>query len=360
MKIIHTADTHLGSALRGLPAEKADLRRAELLDGFRNLCSYARDNGIAAVLIAGDLFDEIKASRRLRTEVFTIIDSASPVCFFYVSGNHDGGMDISDDLPANLYTFSQNRTWQSYDLPENITITGLDAKYLTANSYEELGLRYERFNIVMLHGEIARGDGGREEISLARLQNRGVDYLALGHIHQPMLQAERLDGRGRYRYSGCPEGRGYDECGKRGVFLLDIQNGRVVNELFLSFAKREICERSADISACTSYYDIERTVQSALEGVRAVDMVKLTLCGKHQAGLRKDISLLSARLNDGYFHAKVTDEAKAVVDYSAYENDLSERGEFVREVSRCALSEEERAEILDVGLKALAGEDIDL
>jgi hypothetical protein len=97
-----------------------------------------------------------------------------------------------------------------------------------------------------------------------------------------------------------------------------------------------------------------------LEGVRAVDMVKLTLCGKHQAGLRKDISLLSARLNDGYFHAKVTDEAKAVVDYSAYENDLSERGEFVREVSRCALSEEERAEILDVGLKALAGEDIDL
>ena len=70
--------------------------------------------------------------------------------------------------------------------------------------------------------------------------------------------------------------------------------------------------------------------------------------------------MLSARLNDAYFHAKVIDEAKAVVDYSAYENDLSERGEFVREVGRCALSEEERAEILDVGLKALAGEDVDL
>lgn len=361
MKIIHTADTHLGSALRGLSTEKAELRRAELLDGFRNLCSYARDNGVSAVLISGDLFDENKASRQLRAEVFSAMDAAAPVCFFYVSGNHDGGMDITDDLPANLYTFSQNRTWQSYDLPENITITGLDAKYLTPNSYEELGLRYERFNIVMLHGEITRGDGsGREEISLSRIQNRGVDYLALGHIHQPMLQAERLDGRGRYRYCGCPEGRGYDECGKRGVFLLDIQNGRVENELFISFAKREICERSADVSACTSYYDIERVVQSALEGVRATDMVKVTLCGKHKAGLRKDISLLSARLNDAYFHAKVTDEAKAVVDYAAYENDLSERGEFVREVGRCALSEEERAEILDVGLKALAGEDIDL
>ena len=89
-------------------------------------------------------------------------------------------------------------------------------------------------------------------------------------------------------------------------------------------------------------------------------MVKLTLCGRHKIGLRKDISLLSARLNEAYFNAKVADESTAYIDYSAYQNDLSERGEFVREVGRYALSDEERAEILDVGLKALAGEDIDL
>lgn len=361
MKIIHTADTHLGSALRGLSTEKAELRRVELLDGFRKLCAYARENGVAAVLICGDLFDENKANRRLRSEVFSAMDEASPVCFFYVSGNHDDGMDISDDLPANLYTFSQNRTWQSYDLPDNVTVTGIDEKYLTEESYDALQLRYERFNLVMLHGEIARGESrSANEISLSRLQNRAVDYLALGHIHQPMMQAERLDSRGKYRYCGCPEGRGYDECGKRGIFLLDIQNGRIVNETFLSFAKREVCDRKADVSACSNYYEIERTVQSALEGVRATDMVKLTLCGKHKAGLRKDIPLLTARLNGAYFHAKVMDESTAFIDYTAYQNDLSERGEFVREVGRCALSEEERAEILDVGLKALAGEDIDL
>ena len=361
MKIIHTADTHLGSALRGLSTEKAELRRAELLDGFRSLCAYAKENGVAAVLIVGDLFDESKASRRLRSEVFAAMDAAAPVCFFYVSGNHDSAMDISDDLPANLYTFSQNRGWQSYNLPEDVTITGIDAKYLTSECYAELNLPHERFNVVTLHGEIIRGEAkSAEGISLSRLQNKSIDYLALGHIHQPMMQAERLDGRGRYRYCGCLEGRGYDECGKRGCFLLDIQNGRVASEVFLSFAKREVCERRADVSTCSSYYEIERVVQSALEGVRGTDMVKLTLCGKHKAGLRKDVSLLSARLNSTYFHAKVVDESTAFIDYSAYQNDLSERGEFVREVGRCALSEEERAEILDVGLKALAGEDIDL
>ena len=359
MKIIHTADTHLGSALRSLPAEKANLRRAEILDGFRSLCMYARENGVAAVLIAGDLFDESKVSRQLRSEVFATMDAVAPVCFFYVSGNHDSDMDITDDLPANLYAFSQERTWQSYDLPDNITITGIDGKNVTPERYEELNLRYDRFNIVMMHGDTNRGENA-DGVALPRLQNRAVDYLALGHIHQPMVQAERLDGRGRYRYSGCLEGRGYDECGKRGCFLLEVQNGRLVNEMFMSFAKREVCERIADISACSAYYEIERVVKSALEGVRAEDMVKVVLRGRHKAGLRKDLTLLTSRLCSAYFHAKVVDETQIFVDYSAYQNDLSERGEFVREVGRCALSDEERAEIMDVGLKALAGEDIDL
>jgi hypothetical protein len=54
------------------------------------------------------------------------------------------------------------------------------------------------------------------------------------------------------------------------------------------------------------------------------------------------------------------DESQVFIDYAQYKNDLSERGEFVREVGRYQMSEEERSEILEVGLKALAGEEIDL
>ena len=92
MKIIHTGDIHLGSALRSLPMDKANIRKAELLESFRRLCAYAKNNGVAAVLIAGDLFDENKALESLRREVFAAMLSAKPVCFFYVSGNHDDGL----------------------------------------------------------------------------------------------------------------------------------------------------------------------------------------------------------------------------------------------------------------------------
>ena len=57
---------------------------------------------------------------------------------------------------------------------------------------------------------------------------------------------------------------------------------------------------------------------------------------------------------------KIVDESRVFIDYRQFENDLSERGEFVREVGRYEMNEELRAEILDVGLKALAGEEIDL
>ncbi|MBQ8429606.1 MAG: DNA repair exonuclease [Clostridia bacterium] len=358
MKIIHTGDVHLGSAFGGLSKDRASIRQAELLDGFRRLCAYAKESGVTAALIAGDLFDGEKTSQALCREALTAIEQAQPVCFFYVSGNHDEGIALQEK-PSNLYLFSQNRSWASYDLPENITVTGIDGKYLTSEKYGQLCLRAERFNIVMMHGDIHCADGA-DGISLPHLQNRNVDYLALGHIHIPNLQAERLDGRGKYRYCGCLEGRGFDEVGKRGFFLLDIQNGKIVKEEFLTFSRREIVERAVDISVCRTYYDVENCVLNALIGARREDTVKVILRGRHLAGLKKDISLLTARLSQNFFHVKVVDEAKIIIDHTAFENDLSERGEFVREVGRYAMSEEERAEILDVGLKALAGEEIDL
>ncbi|MBE5747545.1 MAG: DNA repair exonuclease [Clostridiales bacterium] len=359
MKIIHTGDIHLGSPLRGLPTEKAKIRQAEIVDGFRRLCAYARENGVQAVLIAGDLFDEEQTLSSLRADVLTAVANAAPVCFFYVSGNHDANVFAGENLPQNLYLFSKNHGWHSYELPESVAVTGIDACNLREDGYAALRLLPDRFNIVMMHGDIARAQGA-DSVNLQQLQNRHIDYLALGHIHIPMMQAERLDGRGRYRYCGCLEGRGFDESGKRGFFLLEVQGGRLVNEQFLSLAKRDVALIRVDISACRSYYDVETAALSALSAVRKEDMVKLVLTGNHEAGLRKDLTLLSTRLSEQFFHVKVVDESRARIDYERYKNDLSERGEFVREVARYALSDKQRAEILDVGLKALAGEDIDL
>lgn len=359
MKIIHTGDIHLGSPLGGLPADKAKIRQTEMVDGFRRLCTYARENDVQAVLIAGDLFDGNRALSSLRADVLTAISAAAPVCFFCITGNHDGGVLENETLPQNLYLFSKNHGWHSYELPERVAVTGIDGCNLRADSYAALRLLPDRFNIVMMHGDITRAQG-TDGLLLSQLQNKYIDYLALGHIHMPTMQAQRLDGRGRYRYCGCPEGRGFDECGKRGFFLLEVRGGKLVGERFVSLAKREVALCRVDISACKSYYDVENTALASLSGVKREDLVKIVLVGNHEAGLRKDVSLLSARLSERFFHVKAVDESRVRIDYEGYKNDLSERGEFVREAFRHALPDEVRAEVLDVGLQALAGEDIDL
>ncbi|MBO4939546.1 MAG: metallophosphoesterase [Clostridia bacterium] len=360
MRLIHTGDLHLGSAMTSLSPDKAKQRKTELMDGFRALSAFAKENGVSAVLIAGDLFDS-KPTIALKKEVFSVMEQTKPVQFFYVSGNHDEEFTVGEEKPDNLHLFSDTHGWKSYMLNENVTVTGLDLRNLTEKSYADLSLDKQAFNVVMMHGDaVAAKAEQKEQISLQRLQNRYVDYLALGHIHKPTEMSQRLDGRGVWRYCGCLEGRGFDECGRRGAFLLEIENGRLISEKFLSFSKRVFTEVQVDISACNTYYDVEQTVLSALRTESSQNAVKIVLCGRHSAGLKKETALLTQRLSERFFFVRVEDTSKVYVDYNAYASDMTERGEFVREVGRCAMNEEIKLEILEIGLKALAGEEIDL
>jgi DNA repair exonuclease SbcCD nuclease subunit len=359
MRIIHTGDIHIGSPLKNLPPEKAQLRKTEILDGFRRLCAYAKDNAVTVVLIAGDLLDGNRVTRQTKRQVLSFMESASPVCFFVVSGNHDSDGLEGETVPQNVYLFTQTHGAQAYRLPENVTITGMDTKYFSTTNFDALRFAQDTFNILLLHGDVYT-EQSREYIPLNLLQNKGVDYLALGHIHKPTAESLRLDSRGKYRYCGCLEGRGFDEIGPRGFFLLTVEKTRITDEKFLTFATRETVELRLDISACNSYYELENAAISALQKVSEKNLVKLVLCGRYKAGLRKDLPLLSARLSARCFHLKIEDISRILLNPKDYETDLTERGEFVREVGRYEMSEELREEILQVGLQALNGEEIDL
>ena len=63
MKIIHCADIHLDSKMEThMTRQQAAERGRELLQTFLGLIDYAADNGVRAVVIAGDLFDSARIS----------------------------------------------------------------------------------------------------------------------------------------------------------------------------------------------------------------------------------------------------------------------------------------------------------
>ena len=108
MKLIHCSDIHLDSRMESnLPPEKARERGVEICNTFARMVRYAAENGVAAVLIAGDLFDTRRVSARTVGYVMDQIRSAKDVSFLYLRGNHDENRDAfaGQTLPENFKTF---------------------------------------------------------------------------------------------------------------------------------------------------------------------------------------------------------------------------------------------------------------
>ena len=78
MKIIHCADLHLDSKMTAnLDKDKARERKAELLRTFERMITYASQNQVEAILIAGDMFDTKNISASASHSSLTALFSKS-------------------------------------------------------------------------------------------------------------------------------------------------------------------------------------------------------------------------------------------------------------------------------------------
>lgn len=373
MKIIHTADCHLDSKLnRHFDEAKAAERRNELLSTFQNIVHYAVSNDVEAILIAGDLFDVRNISATARDAVISAVLNNPGITFFYLRGNHDAGAflqsfrdRIQADLPQNLKLFDE--TWTSYPFVSGdgteVIITGAEITKNNNTALEaSLALNQAKCNIVMLHGQEVetKGKTDAEIIPIRAYRNRGIDYLALGHIHQPKIAA--LDARGQYSYCGCPEGRGFDEIGPRGFNLLNVSEGKITAE-FVPFAQRVIYDIKADVSAALTSDDAVKIVKSGFEneGILSKDLVKVRLSGETQMDVHFDTGYIAHRLNDDCYLVRVKDETRTKIDYNRFAADMSLKGEYVRmvkgDVDAGVLTESEAASIIALGVRMLSGEE---
>lgn len=361
MKIIHCADLHLNSVMKtNFNEETAMIRRTEILNTFKEMINYASENGVNAIIIAGDLFDTKSPSIIVVNTVVRAIYNHPELDFYYLKGNHDTNDFIKEfgNIPDNLKIF--DKSWISYEAEENsgVVITGIES--LEAHDiYDNLIIDNEKINIVVLHGQVSEYEtGNKDEIVLSKLRNRGIDYLALGHIHS--YKKERLDGRGIYCYPGCLEGRGFDECGEHGFVEIEINelSGSILTR-FVPFACRNLYEVNIDATGCNSTEEIGEIMKNVLYDYDERHLIKVVIKGEVDVNVEINTDLLLKQFEDRFYFVKIYDETKAMKDYKEYENDKSLKGEFIRIVnSREDLSVEKKERLIKMGLMALQGEDI--
>ncbi len=273
MKILHAADLHLDSPMRGLERYEGapvEQMRAATRQALGNLVDLCLAEEVKLLLIAGDLYDgdwkDYSTGLFLIRQLSRLREGDVQVAL--IRGNHDARSSITRHLklPANVTELS-TRTAQSVAYEELGVVVhgqGFAKRAVT----KDLAARYPdaisgAFNIGLLH-TCASGRVGHERYAPTTLQtltSKGYDYWALGHVHQREVLSEAP----WVVFCGNLQGRHAREIGAKGASLIEVVDGRVQAVEHQPLDVVRWARLELDASTCGSGYDVVELVRQKLE-----------------------------------------------------------------------------------------------
>lgn len=252
MKILHTADLHLGRQFNGISLEED--HQAVLLQVVDAIIKHQPD----VFIIAGDIYDRASPpnnSIKQFNTFLTRVAHETDVAVVMIAGNHDSGdrigsMSIMTDTKRALiqgplaadapslvlkdahgavvfsalpfaYEYAARECFgdETIATPEDV----LNAQISAARAQVPEGSRW----VVVAHAFVAGSTRSESERPLARVGGietvhpkvfEGAHYVALGHIHRPQfVELEHI------RYAGAPLAFGFDETGEsKSMSFIDL------------------------------------------------------------------------------------------------------------------------------------------
>ncbi|MDQ3345967.1 MAG: DNA repair exonuclease, partial [Chloroflexota bacterium] len=247
-RFLHTGDLHLDSPVEGLSAEAppdvlAVLRGAST-EAWRRVVGEAIAHQVDFVVIAGDVFEvsspTLLGQTRFRDGLADL--AAAGIPSFVVHGNHDPldgrSWAPSLDFPEAVHRFGTQSGESAPVLRDGREIARIHGRsYPRAAVSDNFAADMHAdpaspFSIGLLHTNVGDRPGHHNyaPCSVDDLRSSGMDYWALGHIHQP---GQVLADPPAY-YCGIPQGRDPGELGARGCWLVEVDAGHRVTSRFLA------------------------------------------------------------------------------------------------------------------------------
>ncbi|HEY8210103.1 MAG TPA: DNA repair exonuclease [Myxococcaceae bacterium] len=236
---VHAADLHLDSPLRSLAAAEplAGLLRAATFGALDRIVSLCLERKATLLVLSGDLFDARDRSVRARLELRKAVERLHQggVRTFIVHGNHD---PLTEDvralaLPPSAHVFGAH--WEEVQVRRGdavlCRVQGIS--YPQEKMTSDLSHHFHRvgpeLTIGALHCNLSAFPGHVRHANYAPctphdLGERGLDYWALGHVHNH--GETELPGGGVAVYPGNPQGRHPQEAGPKGCVVVDVDGTR--------------------------------------------------------------------------------------------------------------------------------------
>ena len=372
IRLMHVADVHLGSEVATVP-EKQEARKKELLRTFRRITQLCKEEKMDLLLIAGDLFEGANVDPQIAASVKTYLGEV-PARVFISPGNHDYvAMDspyAEEDWPDNVTIFrGKMERVVLPDLKTAVYGAGFESTYVRKSLFDpQLPVEKEYLNLCVVHGDLVSENQGSDYhgITPSVLSGSGMDYVALGHIHlrSPIEKA----GNTWYAYPGCPEGRGFDELGEKGVYMGTISREKM-DLRFRPLSQRMYLMEEMDLSEVQNEIEAEKKILALLKDRYGESFEKHFYRIRVKGTMNRDQKIpwknVELALKEELYFVKLVDETRMAVDYEEMAREKSLRGYFVQELllqrKEAEKSGDEKAmaridKALDYGMKAFEGQ----
>ena len=272
LKILHSADWHLGSPFASAPADQRGWLKAELGKIPEKAAEVCRREHCDLVLLAGDILDGTAGRETIDGLKKALSDCAVPV--FIAPGNHDfcgpGSPWLEESWPGNVHIFTGGL--RSMAVPElDCRVYGAGYRSMDCGPLLE-GFQAEgdeRYCVAVLHGDPVTRHSPCCPVTAAQVRDSGLDYLALGHIHK--AGAFRA-GATLCGWPGCPMGRGWDETGEKGLYIVALDETAEIRQVTLGAPC--FYELEADIGGGAA-----DALEALLPGGGSGDLYRVTLTG---------------------------------------------------------------------------------
>ena len=285
MKILHAADLHLDTAFTGHPEAAVTYLKKAQLQVPETIARLCREQSCDLLLLSGDLFDGPATQDSIQALKSALQNAAVPT--FISPGNHDF---CSPDSPWLTEVWPENVHIFTKPMMESISVPSLDCRIYGAG-YCSMDCQpllehfraegNETYHIGILHGDPVQRNSPYCPITQAQIADSGLHYLALGHIHKA---GAFTAGETLCAWPGCPMGRGNDETGEKGVYLVTVNDHADVE--FLPLDTPRFFDLEAEVLNSP-----EETVKQLLPPVGNSDFYRITLNGEWEPFAIDSISL---------------------------------------------------------------------
>lgn len=369
VKILQAGDLHFDTPFKDLNKNIALISKEELLEVFSKIISMCIENSVDILLLTGDIFDNLTVNKKTLVFIKNQLERIINIKVFISPGNHDPYYEKSFykmiEWPKNVHIFKSSV--ESVVLQELETIVwgaGFNTHHVKKSMLKNISINEKYINIMVIHGDVSNSDEGNDynPITLRDIEASRLDYIAIGHRHNYSGILRQKDTC--YAYAGCPQGRGFDELGDKGIIVGEVSKG-AVDLRFIRTSKRNYYVVDVDISNSVSYEEIkDRVINSINEGERKNNLYKIILKGEIESYINLNEDIVFEKIKDYFYFVKVIDNTDVKLDFDKISKDYSIKGVYARKLLDKMEDDDYDDEViklaLKIGIQCLSHEEVNL